>query len=137
MSDDLLASSAETWRAGGDPPAVPEVLTRLYDMGGTPWGERLRALRERYVVRQQRAIDYFAGTRSPMRGLPVAPSSAAVGFVKGLVASRRGLFIGLVAGNVLAAGSVFAFAIMWPKHLVGHSAPSSKESQKSKGSTNG
>ncbi len=103
MSDDLLATSADTWRDGGDPPAVPEVLTRLYDMGGTPWPERLRALRERYLVRQQRAIDYFAGTRSPVRGLPVAPASAAVTFVKGLVASRRGLFIGLVVGNVLAA----------------------------------
>jgi ABC-type multidrug transport system fused ATPase/permease subunit len=103
VPDDLLASSADTWRDGGEPPAVPEVLTRLYDMGGTPWAERLRALRERYLVRQQRAIDYFAGTRSPVRGLPVAPSSAAVGFVKGLVASRRGLFIGLVVGNVLAA----------------------------------
>lgn len=103
MSDDLLATSADTWLQGAEAPAVPAVLTRLYDMGGTPWGERLRALRERYLVRQQRAIDYFASTRSPVRGLPVAPSSAAVRFVKELVASRRGLFIGLVVGNVLAA----------------------------------
>lgn len=103
MSDDLLATSADTWLQGAEAPAVPAVLTRLYDMGGTPLGERLRALRERYLVRQQRAIDYFASTRSPVRGLPVAPSSAAVRFVKELVASRRGLFIGLVVGNVLAA----------------------------------
>lgn len=103
MSDDLLATSADTWSDGPAEPAVPGVLSRLYEMGGQPWGERLRALRERYLVRQQRAAEFFAGTRSPVRGLPVAPSSAAIQFIRELVASRRGLFIGLVAGNVLAA----------------------------------
>ena len=102
MSDDLLATSAQTWHEGRDAAPVPHVLMRMWEMGGTPLGERLRGLRERYAVRQQRAVDYFASTRSPKRGLPVAPSSAVVAFVRDLLATRRGLFAALVAGNVLA-----------------------------------
>ncbi len=103
MSEDLLATSAATWRAEPDEPAVPEVLDRLYRMSGTPWPDRVRALRERYLVRQQRANDYFASSRTPVRGLPVAPSSAAVAFIRELLSTRRGMFTALVAGNVLAA----------------------------------
>src|SRR5487761_2570735 len=90
MSDDLLATSAQTWRDGPDVQPLPEVLTRMWQMGGKPLDERVRGLRERYLIRQQRARDYFASTRSPKRGLPVAPSSAVVTFVRDLLATRRG-----------------------------------------------
>src|SRR5664280_67145 len=105
MSDDLLATSAETWRDGPDVEPLPPVLTRMWQMGGKPLDERVRGLRERYLVRQKRARDYFESTRAPKRGLPVAPSSAVVAFVRDLLASRRGLFAALVAGNVLAGVS--------------------------------
>jgi len=102
MSSDLLATSAETWHDGRDMEPLPPVLARMWQMEGKPLDERIRGLRERYLVRKQRALDYFASTRSPKRGLPVAPSSAVLSFVRDLLASRRRLFAALVVANVLA-----------------------------------
>ena len=102
MSEDLLATSAATWRDEPDASDVPAVLTRAHELRDQPPADRLAALRERYLVRQQRALDYFAATRAPERGLPVAPSSAVVAFVRDLMRRRRGLFAALVAMNVLA-----------------------------------
>ncbi len=102
MSDDLLATSSQTWRDGPDVEPLPDVLTRMWQMGGKPLDERVRGLRERYLVRQKRALDYFESTRAPKRGLPVAPSSAVGAFVRDLLVSRRGLFAALIIGNVLA-----------------------------------
>jgi ABC-type multidrug transport system fused ATPase/permease subunit len=113
MSEDLLATSAETWREGGDAADVPSVLTRARELRDETTRVRLAGLRERYLLRQQRALDYFAATRAPERGLPVAPSSVVVAFVRDLMGRRRRVFAALVVMNVLAG----AAGLLVPKLL--------------------
>ena len=99
---DLLASSPDTWRdRSQDAPAVPPELEPPV---GAPWRERLRALRRRHVMREQRAQRVYAESRSPERGWPVADNAAVIAFVGRLLHQRRRAFTLLVMFNALAAG---------------------------------
>ncbi len=150
MTQDLLASSVQTWRAygpsvspsaptpsaplgptsaptgspltdakrshspadrprstdvSGDEVDLPELLAEQAEhrLTGLGWSTRWRRLWQRHRVREQRAESYFASSRAPKRGLPVARASVAFAFVRDLVDERRGLFTVLIVVNVLAA----------------------------------
>ncbi|MGO4956858.1 ABC transporter ATP-binding protein [Luteococcus sp. Sow4_B9] len=112
-ADDLLASSASTWRE--DPPAgsdIPEEL-RLDQSVWLPL--RLRGWRRRRDLRAVRAQEYYAQSRNPERGLPVAPDSAVVSFLKDMVSRRRSLAVWLVVLNAAAA----AVGLLVPRMLGG------------------
>ena len=98
--DTRLRGSAETWRTA---PAAPRVPADLDAPPAGSWSARLRALRQRHRLRQQQAEDYFAASRNPERGLPVAPRRAVVGFVGGLIRHRRALVVALIGLHGLAA----------------------------------
>jgi ABC-type multidrug transport system fused ATPase/permease subunit len=101
---DLLATSAATWRDRAlDPPVVPLDLVPPPD--GTPVAERLRALRRRHLIREQRAQQVYAASRSPERGWPVADNDAVFAFVRQLISRRRGPFTAMVVLNALAAAA--------------------------------
>jgi ABC-type multidrug transport system fused ATPase/permease subunit len=96
-----LAGSAETWCRGPAEPRVPASLIPSKEPLGA-WG-RLRAWRERHLLREQRAADYFATSRQPERGLPVADRSAVVDFVGRMLKTRRSLIVALLGLHALAA----------------------------------
>ena len=100
MSVDLLQTSAETWQDAGTPESrVPELLTVHDDW---PVLRRIPGLWQRHALRRQRADDYYAGSRNPERGLPVAENSAVLAFLKDLLGSRRTVVIWLVVLNAAA-----------------------------------
>ena len=109
---DLLATSAETWRDRSlDPPTIPAEL--VPPPADAPIGERLRALHRRHLLREQRAKDVYAASRSPERGWPVADNDAVFAFFRRLVRRRRGAFAAMVVLNGLAA----AAALLVPRLL--------------------
>ncbi|HEY5847025.1 MAG TPA: ABC transporter ATP-binding protein [Microlunatus sp.] len=95
-----LPNSAETWRSTPLPPPVPPEL--LPSRSGRI-GDRLRAWRERHLLRERRAMDYFAASRHPERGLPVAGRPAVINFLKEMLRTRRAMVIGLLGLHALAA----------------------------------
>jgi ABC-type multidrug transport system fused ATPase/permease subunit len=97
----VLPGSAETWRErrGADPAVPPELIP---PRDGTT-RERLAAWRNRHMIRRDRAERYFAGSRNPENGLPVAERSAVVRFLRVLVADRKRGLYALIALNALAA----------------------------------
>ena len=100
---DLLGSSADTWRDRTlDPPAVPPELVPPSDASIR---ERLRALRRRHLLREERARAVFAQSRKPERGWPVADNAAVGEFFRRLLRERRGAFAAMVVLNALAAAS--------------------------------
>lgn len=119
-SADAMADSAATWdeertrsAAAGDiggrvPPELVPPRT-----GGTR--ERLRWWRRRHLIREERARNYYARSRNPERGLPVAGRSAVVSFVRDLVVRRKGLVTVMLVLNGVAAVA----ALVVPK-LLGH-----------------
>ena len=79
---DPLVTSAATWREHGiHEPAVPPEL--VPPPRGTSRRERLSALHRRHVLREQRARDTYAASRSPERGWPVADNQAVLAFFPG------------------------------------------------------
>lgn len=113
MTTDLhppLAGSAETWRDGAVDPRIPPVLHVDRSAGVR---QRLANWVTRHRVRQQRARDYFAASRHPERGLPVARGRSALRFVRQLLARRRWLFAAVLGFNVLGATA----AIIVPRML--------------------
>ncbi len=100
-TEDLLASSASTWREHGAPnPDIPDVLRVDTSV---PLALRLRGWRHRRDLRAVRARDFYQASRSPERGLPVAPDSDVVAFIRAMLGKRRAVAVGLVAFNALAA----------------------------------
>jgi len=95
-----LRGSEETWRAEPIPPRFPERL--IADRRGSPKA-RLREWRQRHLLREQRANDYFAASRNPEHGLPVAETSAVTGFIGGLLRDRKRLITAVLLLNGLAA----------------------------------
>ncbi|MGA4670494.1 ABC transporter ATP-binding protein [Propionibacteriaceae bacterium Y1923] len=97
----VLEGSRETWT---DQPMrrsdLPDELFPTHRGGPL---RRLADLRTRYVLRQQRATEFFRNSRAPERGLPVADNSAVFGFVKTLFARRPGMLAALLGSNVGAA----------------------------------
>jgi ABC-type multidrug transport system fused ATPase/permease subunit len=72
---------------------------------GAPVGtwDRLRLWRQRHLLRERRAADYFISSRRPERGLPVADRSAVVGFVRHMLRNRGSLIVALLGLHALAA----------------------------------
>jgi ABC-type multidrug transport system fused ATPase/permease subunit len=97
-----IAGSAETWRRGPAEPRVPGALIPPAD-GALGVRGRLSEWRRRHLLRERRAADYFATSRAPERGLPVAERSAVIGFVGRMLRTRRALIVALVVLHALAA----------------------------------
>ncbi|WP_029211156.1 ABC transporter ATP-binding protein [Arsenicicoccus bolidensis] len=124
LAPEIARSSADTWRdarpatglaagagATGDAGAVPDRLDgpdrgldpRLLPPGQAGPVERVRALRERHRLREQRARSFVAEAMGPRRGLPVASESAVRTFLGSLLWQRRTLVVVVVLANALAA----------------------------------
>jgi ABC-type multidrug transport system fused ATPase/permease subunit len=95
-----LPGSAETWREAPEPPAVPP---ELFSAGHRPWRERLAAWRGRHLLREQRARDYYAASRRPERGLPVADRTAVLTWLREMLRTRRWMLVVLLGLHALAA----------------------------------
>jgi ABC-type multidrug transport system fused ATPase/permease subunit len=103
-----MADSAATWdyertrrvAAGTLPRRVPDEL-RPPETGTVR--ERLRAWRRRHLLRERRAQEFYAQSRNPVRGLPVAGWPAVADFIKSLLTRRRTLALLLLIMNGLAA----------------------------------
>lgn len=97
---DLLATSADTWREEPPAPRVPDEL--LVDRTLSP-PARLGAWRRRHRLRQERAEAYYAQSRNPEQGLPVAGNASAARFLGGLLSTRKARVVGVLAFNAAAA----------------------------------
>jgi ABC-type multidrug transport system fused ATPase/permease subunit len=95
-----LPGSAETWRSAPEDPPFPASL--LPPRTGSA-AFRLRAWRDRHLLREQRARDYFRSSRRPERALPVADRTEVFGFLTQLFTSRRFLVVALLTLHALAA----------------------------------
>jgi ABC-type multidrug transport system fused ATPase/permease subunit len=95
-----LEGSAETWRSTPPPPQVPEVL--LAPKSGSS-ASRLRALRRRHLLRERRAEEFFADSRKPDLGLPVADRRDVGAFTARLLSRRRWIITALLLLHALAA----------------------------------
>ena len=95
-----LADSAATWRTGPRPPAVPP---ELFPPTGGSFLSRLRAWRRRHLLRERRALDYYASSREPERGLPVADRPAVLAFLREMLQTRRWMVVALLVLHSLAA----------------------------------
>ncbi len=107
MSTDVLSASAETWSDDPNAFSLPPELAAPPRQGPfvflTHPRSQLRGLTTRFRIREQRAESFFAASRNPERGLPVAHNHKAFRFMGELLATRRGLLIAVVVFNVLAA----------------------------------
>jgi ABC-type multidrug transport system fused ATPase/permease subunit len=113
LASDPLATSADTWRdRSSREPAVPP---ELIPPRGAGRRERLSALRRRHLLREQRARDTYAASRSPERGWPVADNRVVLAFFRRLLRERKSEVFWLVSLNALAA----AAALVVP-HLLGN-----------------
>lgn len=95
-----LRGSAETWRSTPPAPDVPEEL--LPPKSGSV-RSRLRAWRQRHLLRQRRAEQFFAASRNPDRGLPVADRREVGAFASRLLRTRRAMITALLLLHALAA----------------------------------
>jgi ABC-type multidrug transport system fused ATPase/permease subunit len=95
-----LWGSAETWRAVPPAPELPEEL--LPPRSGS-LTSRLRAWRQRHLLRERRAEEFFAASRDPDRGLPVADRREVGAFASRLLRSRRFMITSLLVLHALAA----------------------------------
>jgi ABC-type multidrug transport system fused ATPase/permease subunit len=95
-----LQGSAETWRSTPPTPQVPEVL--LSPKSGS-LASRLRALRRRHLLRERRAEEFFADSRKPDLGLPVADRRDVGAFTARLLSRRRWIITALLLLHALAA----------------------------------
>jgi ABC-type multidrug transport system fused ATPase/permease subunit len=97
-----LRGSAETWQTTPPAPQLPEALMR--PRSGSP-ASRLRAWRQRHLLRERRAQEFFAASRHPERGLPVADRRAVSAFASRLLRTRRSMVTALLVLHALAATS--------------------------------
>jgi hypothetical protein len=97
-----LRGSAETWQSTPPAPQLPEAL--LPPRIGSP-ASRLRAWRQRHLLRERRAQEFFAASRHPKRGLPVADRRAVGAFASRLLRTRRSMITALLVLHALAATS--------------------------------
>ena len=95
-----LRGSAETWRSTPSTPPVPEAL--LPPQSGSPVS-RLRAWRQRHLLRERRAAEFFADSRKPDLGLPVADRRDVGAFASRLLRRRRWIITALLVLHALAA----------------------------------
>jgi ABC-type multidrug transport system fused ATPase/permease subunit len=92
--------SAETWRPT---PADARIPAALIPSRSGSISHRLAALRQRHLLRERRADEFFASSRNPARGLPVADRSVVLGFVAEMLKTRRLLIFTLLVLHALAA----------------------------------
>jgi ABC-type multidrug transport system fused ATPase/permease subunit len=104
-----LRGSAETWRDGPPPARVP---TELIPQRTGSARTRLAAWRRRHELRARRADEFYASSRRPERGLPVADSGSVLRFVRGMVAERPWLATSLLVLHTLAAVAGLLVPIM-------------------------
>jgi ABC-type multidrug transport system fused ATPase/permease subunit len=103
-ASDPLATSAETWRDRGlHEPVVPVEL--VPPPRGAGRRVRVTALHRRHLLREQRARETYAASRSPERGWPVADNHVVLAFFRRLMRERKTEVFWLVALNALAAGA--------------------------------
>jgi ABC-type multidrug transport system fused ATPase/permease subunit len=95
-----LRGSAETWRTTAPAPEVPVEL--LPPRSGSA-RSKLRAWRQRHLLRQRRAEEFFASSRDPERGLPVADRRAVGAFASRLLRTRRLMITAMIVLHALAA----------------------------------
>ena len=95
-----LRGSTETWRSTPPSPQVPDAL--LPPRKGS-WVARLRAWRQRHLLRERRAAEFFADSRKPDLGLPVADRRDVGAFASQLLGRRRGMITALLLLHALAA----------------------------------
>ena len=95
-----LRGSAETWQATPPAPQLPAGL--LPPRSGSP-ASRLRAWQQRHLLRQRRAEEFFAASRHPDRGLPVADRREVGTFASRLLGTRRAMITALLVLHALAA----------------------------------
>ncbi len=107
LDESVAATSAQTWSEHPGVPALPPELQEQSQgqLAGQPWRTRLAKLRRRFEIRRDQAFDFYARSRAPRHGLPVAGSLAAWRFVQQLVRRRPARFWGLLVLNGLAAGA--------------------------------
>ncbi|HEX5907074.1 MAG TPA: ABC transporter ATP-binding protein [Propionibacteriaceae bacterium] len=98
----VLPGSVETWRSTAPVPQVPEAL--LPPKSGSP-GSRLRAWRQRHLLRERRAEEFFADSRRPDLGIPVADRRDVGAFASRLLQSRRFMITALLVLHALAAAA--------------------------------
>ena len=67
------------------------------------WVGRASAWRGRHLLRRERAEAFYAESRHPERGLPVARNPKAFAFLGRLLATRKAVFAAVLAANALAA----------------------------------
>ena len=109
-----LRGSAETWRSSPPAPELPEEL--LPPKSGSVGSRRaasvarasgargrLRAWRQRHLLRERRAEEFFAASRNPDRGLPVADRREVGAFASRLLRTRRAMITALLVLHALAA----------------------------------
>ncbi|WP_229670282.1 ABC transporter ATP-binding protein [Microlunatus endophyticus] len=103
-----MTDSAATWdhdrtrlaAAGSLPPRIPQELRPPQGVGIS---RRLHAWHGRHLLRERRAQEFYAQSRNPVRGLPVAGWPAVADFIKTLLTRRRTLAALLLIMNGLAA----------------------------------
>jgi ABC-type multidrug transport system fused ATPase/permease subunit len=95
-----LQGSAQTWRSTPPTPQLPEAL--LPPRSGSV-ASRLRALRRRHLLRERRAEEFFADSRKPDLGLPVADRRDVGAFTARLLGRRRWIITALLLLHALAA----------------------------------
>jgi ABC-type multidrug transport system fused ATPase/permease subunit len=95
-----LRGSAETWRSTAPTPDIPAEL--LPPKSGSV-RLRLRAWRERHLLRQRQAEEFFAASRNPERGLPVADRREVGAFASRLLRTRRLMITAMIVLHALAA----------------------------------
>ena len=95
-----LRGSAQTWRSTPPTPALPAEL--MPPRSGS-LASRLRAWRQRHLLRQRRAEEFFAASRNPDRGLPVADRRDVGAFASQLLRTRRAMITALLVLHALAA----------------------------------
>lgn len=98
---DLLESSQSTWRETTT--KAERVPAALVTFGQGTWGERFAAWKHRHGMRRDRAEEFYASSRNPERGLPVASNSKVKGFLLSLLGRSRAAVISMIVLTVAAS----------------------------------
>ena len=99
---DALATSADTWRDGEPPRRRTEGLSPPRGVGPR---RRLGHLRHRHKVRGASARAVYDDARNPTQGFPVASARSAIGFLGGLLRSRRAVLVTAAVLSLAAAAA--------------------------------
>ncbi|MDR0959560.1 MAG: ABC transporter ATP-binding protein/permease [Propionibacteriaceae bacterium] len=98
--NELFPGSAATWL---DEPATDQLPPELTEADSLSRREQLRTFKRRHELRRDLADKYFATSRNPPRGLPVAATNTVLRFIGRLIQERHRLAVILIAANILAA----------------------------------